>query len=134
MRNHHVSTLLHTVRLRYTSSNSNSGTTFFSTISCLFLLIRLISLLHQTCKKSYQTFHLFTYSYLLYLKSPCRHSPCPLLFHDPLLPTAPLHYTYSNSNSGTTFSHFPSKILNKYTSSKKFLEMPTWPSKNHTTA
>src|SRR6218665_4024502 len=110
MRNHHVSTLqsalLPTVRLRYTSSNSNSGTTFFSTISCLFILIHLISLPHQTCKKSYQTFHLLTYSYLYYLKSPCRHSPCPLLFHDPLLPTAPLHYkSYisSNSNSGTTF-------------------------------
>src|SRR6218665_1396856 len=68
MRNHHVSTLqaplLPTVRLRYTSSNSNSGTTFFSTISCLFILIHLISLPHQTCKKSYQTFHLLTYSYL----------------------------------------------------------------------
>src|SRR6218665_912530 len=50
-----------TVRLRYTYSNSNSGTTFFS---CLFILIHLISLPHQTCKKSYQTFHLLTYSYL----------------------------------------------------------------------
>src|SRR6218665_290198 len=111
--------LLPTVRLRYTSSNSNSGTTFFSTISCLFILIHLISLPHQTCKKSYQTFHLLTYSYL----SSCKHSPCLLLFHDPLLPTAPLHYktyTSSNSNSGTTFfSHFPSKNLNKYTSSPK---------------
>src|SRR6218665_465576 len=56
--------LLHTVRLHYTSSNSNSGTTFFSTISCLFILIHLISLPHQTCKKSYQTVHLLTYSYL----------------------------------------------------------------------
>src|SRR6218665_2613776 len=76
----------------------------------------------STCKKSYQAFHLLTYSYLQYLKSSCKHSPCPLLFHGPLLPTAPLHYkTYisSNSNSGTTFSHFPSKNLNKYTSSPK---------------
>src|SRR6218665_3223936 len=98
--------LLHTPPLHYASSNSNSGTTFFSTISCLFILIHLISLPHQTCKKSYRTFHLLIYSYLKYLKSPCRHAPCPLLFHDPLLPTAPLHYksyTSSNSNSGTTF-------------------------------
>src|SRR6218665_3968274 len=114
--------LLPTVRLRYTSSNSNSGTTFFSTISCLFILIHLMSLPHQTCKKSYQTFHLLTYSYLLYLKSPCRYSPCPLLFHDPLLPTAPLHYksyTSSNSNSGTPFCHFTSKNVNKCTSFPK---------------
>src|SRR6218665_1692087 len=32
------------------------------------------------------------------------------------------------------FSHFPSKNLNKYTSSQNTIEMPTWPSKNHTTA
>src|SRR6218665_2999660 len=98
--------LLHTAPLHYTSSNSNSGTTFFSTISCLFILIHIISLPHQTCKKSYQTFHLLAYSYLQYLKSSCKHSPYPLLFHGPLLPTAPLHYktyTSSNSNSGTTF-------------------------------
>src|SRR6218665_2972079 len=98
MRNHHVNTavmstlqapLLPTVRLRYTSSNSNSGTTFFSTISSLFILIHLISLPHQTCKKSYQTFHLLTYSYLyLYFRSltkrkknPTKNSPSsPFLF------------------------------------------------------
>src|SRR6218665_543921 len=57
------------------------------------------------------------------MKSPCKHSPCPLLSHAPLLPTTPLHYktyTSSNSNSGTTFSHSPSKNLNKYTSSQKY--------------
>src|SRR6218665_2014596 len=122
MRNHHVSTLqaslLPTVRLRYTSSNSNSGTTFFSTISCLFILIHLISLPHQTCKKSYQTFHLLTYSYLQYFKSSCKHSPCLLLFHDPLLSIIrPIHL--QNLTQAPLFSHFPSKNLNKYTSSPK---------------
>src|SRR6218665_3820434 len=87
-----------------------------STIPCLFILIQLISLPHQPYKKSYQTVHLFNTSYLKYVKSPCKHSPCPLL------PTAPLHYKpYAslNSNSGTTFSHFPSKNLNKCTSFPK---------------
>src|SRR6218665_1607608 len=122
MRNHHVNTavmstlqapLLPTVRLRYTSSNSNSGTTFFSTISCLFLLIHLIPLPHQTCKKSYQTFHLLTYNISNRHVSTLHVLSFPQLLsiirpiHLQILTQAPL------------FSHFPSKNLNKYTSSPK---------------
>src|SRR6218665_1807930 len=132
MRNHHVNTavmstlqapLLPTMRLRYTSSNSNSGTTFFSTISCLFILIHLISLPHQRARNSIKhsicspirtynisnrhvsTLHVFFFSMTL--------SSFPQLLsiirpiHLQILTQAPL------------FSHFPSKNLNKYTSSPK---------------
>src|SRR6218665_1900734 len=131
MRNHHVNTavmstlqapLLPTVCLRYTSSNSNSGTTFFSTISCLFILIHLISLPHQRARnpikhsicspirtynisnRHVRTLHVFFFSMTLsfpQLLSIIR----PI--HLQILTQAPL------------FSHFPSKNLNKYTSSPK---------------
>src|SRR6218665_933643 len=135
MRNHHVNTavmstlqapLLPTVRLRYTSSNSNSGTTFFSTISCLFILIHLISLPHQTCKKSYQTFHLLTYNISNRHVSTLHvfFFSMTLSFPQLLSIIRPIHLQILTQ--APLFSHFPSKNLNKYTSSpQNTIEMST---------